>query len=87
MNEQNEAMRSLTENATAAEATKLLESLRWREDIVIANHDGERVWLKPLVVDGKRIGITDCCFEEAPCAHHIEIAKLRASPEPAKEPA
>lgn len=53
---------------------------RWREDIVITNHDGDRVWLKPVVVDDKQIGITDCCFEKAPCAHHVEVAKLRVSP-------
>jgi hypothetical protein len=49
----------------------LLKSLRWSEDMVITNHEGERVWLKPcLNREGGRIGITDCCPEEDPCDHH-----------------
>ena len=48
----------------------LLDSLRWREDIVITNHDGERVWLGPCFLNGKRIGITDCCLEGDPCDWH-----------------
>lgn len=47
-----------------------LDSLRWREDTVITNHDGERVWLKPMYVDGKRVGITDCCLADEPCDSH-----------------
>ena len=49
---------------------ELLRQLRWKEDMLITNDFGELVWLKPLFVDGKRIGITDCCFEEEPCEWH-----------------
>jgi hypothetical protein len=55
--------------------SELLASLRWREDMVIMNYDGERVWLKVCFgADGKRNGITDCCLESEPCAHHAKIA-------------
>ena len=48
----------------------LLEALRWKADMVITNHDGDRVWLKECFSEGKRIGITDCCFETDPCDWH-----------------
>lgn len=51
----------------------LLQSLRRSEDMVITNCAGERVWLKPCVLDGKRIGITDCCLEDDPCEHHARL--------------
>jgi hypothetical protein len=56
------------------EAEQLLESLRWHADMLVTNDFDERVWLKPLIVDGKRIGITDCCFEDNPCDHHKRLA-------------
>jgi hypothetical protein len=51
---------------------EFLESLRWKEDMLVTNHFGDRVWLKPCIQDGKRIGITDCCFAEEPCERHAE---------------
>jgi hypothetical protein len=48
----------------------VLESLRWDADMIIENPFGERVWLKESYVDGKRVGITDCCPEEYPCEWH-----------------
>lgn len=68
--------RSLTENPpTVEEAKLLLKALRWDVDMVITNYDGERVWLGPcLNSEGKRIGITDCCLERDPCAHHRALA-------------
>lgn len=56
------------------DAMKLLESLRWREDMVVTNCFGERVWLCPqLNAEGVRIGITDCCPEDEPCERHAEM--------------
>jgi hypothetical protein len=58
----------------ATDAKDTLESLRWKEDMLITNYDGERVWLMPCYDEfGKRIGITDCCFESAPCSRHKAI--------------
>lgn len=52
----------------------MLESLRWREDMVVVNPFGERVWLKVLYdATGVRIGITDCCFEDDSCERHKTI--------------
>lgn len=59
--------RSLTDWAMVAP----LEKSRWEKDIVSTNHFGERVWLTPAYDNkGQRIGITDCCLEEEPCAKH-----------------
>jgi hypothetical protein len=55
---------------TPEEAATLLDALRWHEDMVVTNDFDERMWLKPLIVNGKRIGITDCCFESDPCPRH-----------------
>lgn len=67
------AMQSLARDPATAPA--MLESLRWTADRLITNHEGERVWLKPCYDENdKRIGITDCCAEESPCFHHLEIA-------------
>jgi len=51
---------------------ELLNDLRWHEDQLVTNHFGDRVWLKPLIQDGKRLGITECCYEEAPCERHTQ---------------
>jgi len=59
----------------------ILRSLRWKEDMKVLNAFGEHVWLKPLLVDGKRIGITDCCFVSDPCDHHKKIAAIQAEAE------
>jgi len=61
----------------------LLDAMRWHADMVVTNDFDERVWLKPLIVDGKRIGITDCCFETNPCPRHREMANAPRQPEPA----
>lgn len=61
------------------DASDLLKALRWREDMLITNDFGERVWLAPCFdKDGNRIGITDCCFEEDPCAWHKSVAESGA---------
>lgn len=56
-------------------AKEILNGLRWKADMLVTNHDGVRVWLKPYVdrETGKRIGITDCCFEREPCPRHLAI--------------
>ena len=55
---------------------RLLESLRWKEDMLVTNAFGERVWLRPLFDENskKRIGITDCCEETFPCKWHAAIS-------------
>lgn len=67
---------------TNDERTALLEaldSLSWTLDDPITNHFGEEVWLGPCFnSEGKRIGITDCCFQDSPCEHHAEVARRRA---------
>ena len=56
-------------------AKDLLESLRWGPDMVITNHEGERVWLtEHFDKNGKRDGITDCCEEALPCDYHAVLA-------------
>ncbi len=53
---------------------QILEALRWDVDMVVTNHDGERVWLKPALDEtGKRIGITDCCPAADPCERHAQM--------------
>lgn len=49
---------------------KTLDNLRWKENMKVVNAFGEEVWLKPLILEGKRIGITDCCFASSPCLRH-----------------
>ncbi len=51
----------------------IIEALSWKPDTKVVNDFGEYVWLKRLFQDEKQIGITDCCFVEAPCRHHTEI--------------
>lgn len=49
----------------------LLDSLRWKEDQCVTNHEGERVFLGPCYnSEGRQVGITDCCPEEYPCERH-----------------
>jgi len=47
-----------------------LDALRWKADMKVINYFGGYVWLKPLIVKRKRIGITDCCFVSNPCQRH-----------------
>ena len=73
---QNEALRKLAEKITPEDAEKLLESLRWHEDMVVTNHEGDRVWLKLFFDEsGKQCGITDCCPEAWPCERHKAMQK------------
>lgn len=60
-----------------SDAIKTLKDLRWEEDMVITNDEGERVWLKPCYIDGKRVGITDCCLESDPCDYHKKLASQK----------
>lgn len=39
-------------------------------DMAWVNHFGEHVWLGPCLVDGVRVGITDCCPYGQPCVRH-----------------
>ena len=54
---------------------KILDSLRWKEDMKVVNPFGDYVWLKPLYVEGERLGITDCCFVANPCEYHRILEK------------
>lgn len=54
-------------------AEDILAALRWKADMKIVNDFGEHVWLKPLIVNDKRIGITDCCFVDNPCERHAKL--------------
>lgn len=53
-----------------------IDALRWSEDDLVTNPFGDDVWLKPLVVNGRRIGITDCCFADDPCSRHEDLAAI-----------
>jgi len=79
--------KSLTEAPPdVREAELLIEALSWKEDMQIVNDFDEHVWLKPLFVNenftpvdpstpgARRIGITDCCFVNTPCARHQNLS-------------
>ena len=77
--ERDEALRKYAGEVIAdgdtASIKELMESLRWHVDQRIINDFGEDVWLGPCNdEDGRRIGITDCCFANAPCPHHAAVA-------------
>jgi len=57
-------------SATAWNPAHELASLCWDADSLVTNPFGERVWLKSLYENGRRIGITDCCHEDDPCTYH-----------------
>lgn len=61
-------------NAALEHAAELqdLRSSR-HEDKKVVNHFGEHVWLKACIVDGKRLGVTDCCFVDSPCERHAAM--------------
>jgi len=59
-------------------AKQLLKTLRWEADMKVVNDFGEHVWLKPHYLNGKRIGITDCCFVDSPCERHRALNKQQA---------
>jgi len=63
-------------------ARKCLQSLRWKEDMKVKNHFGDFVWLKPLYVKGKRVGITDCCDVKDPCSRHKSMHEHYADSHP-----
>ena len=55
--------------------TSLRQSLVWNADMVVTTPFGERWWLRELSGDGgNRLGITECCPEEAPCGWHAALA-------------
>lgn len=58
-----------------------LEAHRWKEDMVVTNPFQERVWLKALFEDSRRIGVTDCCPESDPCDWHgtLSVSRQRNS--------
>ncbi len=54
----------------------LRESLRRKVDTVHTNYDGDRMWLGPsLNAEGKRVGITDCCYVDHECERHRTIIR------------
>lgn len=62
--------------ASTADVARLIVSLRWREDMRVVNDFDEHVWLGPcLDENGKRIGITDCCFVDDPCERHAAMVQ------------
>lgn len=63
--------------AVLMDINELLRSLELNEDAVhIEPIFKEHMWLSPCYgLDGKRIGITDCCHIEMPCTWHQAIAK------------
>ena len=84
--------KSLAENPPdVREAELLIDALAWKEDMQIVNPFGEHVWLKPHFVNerftpvdpstpgARRIGIIDCCFVDAPCARHQNMANDKIS--------
>ncbi len=67
-------------STTGPDPKEILAGLRWDVDSLVMNPFGERVWLKASFdATGKRSGITDCCFEEAPCSWHASIARRSLS--------
>lgn len=48
----------------------LLASLGQSEDRIVTNRAGDRVWLKANFLDGKHVGVTDCCPADSPCEYH-----------------
>lgn len=61
----------MSKQSTQSEIESVLRSLRWKEDTLVTNDFGERVWLKPLLNEQEsQIGITDCCEESDPCSRH-----------------
>jgi len=82
---------SLTDHPpTPDEASLILQAMRWREDMIVVNDFGERVWLKALFVDrdyntvspetpgARRLGITDCCCAAFPCERHRTMANVKS---------
>jgi hypothetical protein len=52
----------------------LLLKNRWDVDSLIKEPiSGELTWLKEFVVNGKRIGITDCCQFDYECNRHKQL--------------
>ena len=75
-------MRQRSEVDISEDPISRLNSSRWKEDMLVTNHFGERVWLKrecpASLIDVYPNGyITECCAEESPCKHHkIESEKV-----------
>ena len=46
-------------------------------DTVVTGMDGTRIWLKDAFsASGRQIGVTQCCFESAPCAWHAALSRI-----------
>jgi len=73
-------------NASISDFATMLEAARWKADMLVTMHFGERMWLKALIENGRQIGITECCLEESPCERHSEPSdEMRLHREGAKE--
>ena len=58
----------------------LLGNVPLTVDTVITNLDGARVWLKNAFDSkGRRIGVSACCPEAAPCAWHAAVGRLNSA--------
>lgn len=53
-----------------ADLIKLRDELTPSVNKPFKNELNEYVYLKPLFLNGKRIGLTDCCSYDTPCKHH-----------------
>ena len=52
----------------------ILISLRYDVDCLIKEPiNGEYWWLKPYILNGERIGITECCEYGIECEHHKSV--------------
>jgi len=56
---------------------RLLLGVGLAADTVVGDIGGEQVWLKPVFLDGKQIGVDACCPAAAPCAWHAGLRQLR----------
>jgi hypothetical protein len=54
----------------------LLGNVALQADTVIS-HEGKQVWLKnAFTSQGKRIGVSACCLESAPCEWHEALGRF-----------
>lgn len=55
--------------------TELLQALRdeTAPDRKFTTPHGDYVWLKKCEVNGKILGVTDCCFVSDPCDYHARL--------------
>lgn len=60
---------------TPEDAPHILKALRWKEDMHVVNDFGEHVYLRPCILNGVRVGITDCCVFDDPCPRHKRMQR------------